>query len=397
VKRDRHLARGLRAALLAGALSAGLVACGGNDSDSGGSSSSSGDGKQEITVGLSAAFSGDVAFYGQHAKRGIEYAIEELKESHPDLSVKLVTADDGCAPDGGAAAYRRLTQVDQVDVVLGSACSSATLAGMPVLQTARTPGMTFSSASPEISERSGVGGNPYSWRMNIDDSIMGDIFASEIAERGARRIALLAPQTEFGQAAAEVYSEALPAAGVEVVSKQFFDTVAGDMRPQLTKVENADADALLTFGAAADCAVLLPQMKEVGLDLPVFSRSVCASDEVLRDLGANRSLADGVIEAAYWAPSPEQERFISGFEQEHGEQPDYNAGLGYNAMLTIAEAVAAAGSADREAINDALAELSFESPIGLIEFDDHHQAHPSLFLLTVEGGRLKPIGTVSTS
>lgn len=357
---------------------------------------SSDEGSGTVRVGLSGALSGPIAYYGQDAEKGIRLAIEQLKQD-PDLpEIELVTADDECSPQGGAAAFRRLIDVENVDVILGSPCSGATLGGMPVVAESEVPAMTFGSTNAKISEESGVGGNTYMWRMNIDDAIMGQTWAAYIAEEGVTSAAIFAANNDFGHGAADLYGTYLPDVGVDVTTTEFFELGTSDMRASLTKIRQSGAEAMVVMSEPGDCALMLRQIDEIGMDISVYGRGGCATEEMLESLG-DRSLADGVKEASYWAPSDSQTEFMTAYRDEHDVAvPPYNAALGYYGMMTVAEALKV-GASDPASIVDALADVTWESGIGPIEFDDHNQAHPNMFILEIVDGEVQILETVSTS
>jgi branched-chain amino acid transport system substrate-binding protein len=387
-----------RSALLiaVGATSLALAAsgCGGSSDASGGGGSSNS--PTTVKVGLSGALSGSTAFLGQDSQHGTELAISELQQQDPKVKYALSTADDQCTPSGGASAYRKLIDVSQVDVILGSPCSGSTLGGIPVLKTSQVPGMTFGATNPTISEQSGVGGNDYSWRMNIDDSIMGDAWSKFIADRGVKRVSLLVANNDFGRGAAEIYQKTLPQDGVTVASTNLYTYGGNDFRPALTKIAKENPDAIVALPEPPECALILKQMNEIGLKIPVYSRGGCATDEALKALGDQRALANGVLEGSYWVGTPEQKHFVDAFKQRFHQYPPYNAALAYYGMMTIAKAVAA-GGASKDGIQAGLKKVDYDSPIGPIRFDAHHQAHPNMFILTVRNGKIAVLKTIATS
>jgi branched-chain amino acid transport system substrate-binding protein len=374
-------------ALLALAGMVVLAGCGG------GASNSSSSGTTTVKVGLSAGFSGAEAFLGQDAQKGAQMAIEELKQSDPRFQYSLVTADDECTPAGGASAFGHLIDVDQVDVVLGSACSGATLGGMPLLQRSKVPGMTFGATNPQISDQSGVGGNKYMWRMNLNDAIIGDSFSKFIASQGVKKAAILSQNNDFGRGAADVYKADLPKDNVTVAGVDYFPVGASDVRTQLTKVGQEKADAVLLFGEAQDCGLVVRQMNELGMHLKIFSRSACTNDEGLKAMG-NPQLGNGVVEGSYWVDTPDQP-MVKKYQQKYGQIPPYNAALAYYAMYTIDKALQAGGPG-RDGIEKGLAKVDWKSAIGPIKFDDHDQAHPNLFLVTIDNGQIKVLKTTPT-
>jgi len=330
---------------------------------------------------------------GQDAQHGVELAIDQLKSIDPGVTYQLMSADDACTPAGGASAYGNLIDVQGATVVLGSTCSGATLGGMPLLQRSQVPGITFASTNPQISQESGVGGNKYSWRMNIDDAIIGTSFSKFIADQSVKTIAFLGQNNDFGRGAFAVYNVDLPKDGVKFVDTEYFTVGATDLRPQLTKIASLHPDAVLFFAEPPDCANLVNQSHELGLKLKIFSRAGCTDPEATGAM-TNPSWGDGLVEGAYWVQTPDQP-MVSAFQAKYGTVPPYNAALAYYGMMTVDQAVQA-GGASKSGIEAGLAKVNYQSAIGPITFDDHNQAHPNLFLAALQNGKAIVLNTVPT-
>ena len=346
-----------------------------------------------VKVGLASAFSGNVGFYGPDARKGIELAIAELEKSNPDVKYELSISDDLCTPAGGATAFRQLVNSEEVDVVIGSGCSGATLGGMPALATAQTPGITYGATNPKITEQAGVGGNAYMWRMNLNDQQIGKAFAEFIAKDGSKTAAMIGENNDFGRGAAAVYEKALPEAGVKFLGSDFFTPGTNDLRSLLGKIVADKPDALVLIGEPPDCALLARQKKELGLEAKIFSRAGCNLDETLKLMG-DPNLGNGITEASYWTRTDDQP-MVEEFKAKYGDYPPYNAALAYYAMMTVDQAVRLGGPS-RQGINDGLAKVDWKSAIGEIKFDDHHQAAPNLFLVRVENGQSKILAKIET-
>jgi branched-chain amino acid transport system substrate-binding protein len=63
--------------------------------------------------------------------------------------------------------------------------------------------------------------------------------------------------------------------------------------------------------------------------------------------------------------------------------------------MTLAEAVKVGGT-DRAGIQKGLGKVNVKLPIGPIAFDDHHQAHPDLYVLAFASGGVKLIRSLHT-
>ena len=380
--RHRMLLVGLSAAAL-------LVAACGGGSGGGGTPD-----KTTVTIGLSGSFSGATAFYGQAAQKGAQLAVDQLNGKDQKYTYKLVTADDACTPDGGAQAFNNLIDAQNVDVILGSPCSAATLAGMAVLPRSQTPALTQSSTNATISQESGAGGNPYMWRINLDDSLMAKVFAKYIADQGIKKIGMIAVNNDYGRGAVASYKTEFPKNNVTVVAEQYYTQGAGEFRAQLTKIGGASPDAMLDVGASQDAAVMVKQFKELGLNFKIFTRGDVVST-TFQDTAKDQCLGNGIEEATNWDGSNSVvSAYLNDYKAKYSENPLSYAGQSYYAVEAISQAVNA-GGAGRAGIQKGLSRENWQSPIGTIKFDDHNQAHGNMFIEGFVSCQIKLIKTVN--
>ena len=84
----------------------------------------------EIKIGFPGPVTGPVQFLGQHMKWGAELAVEEINEKGGVLGQRLnfVMEDSKCAAPEAVAGTEKMLSRDQVAVLMGDICSSATLA-----------------------------------------------------------------------------------------------------------------------------------------------------------------------------------------------------------------------------------------------------------------------------
>lgn len=349
--------------------------------------------KVGIKIGLAGSFSGATAFYGQSAQSGAQLAVDELNASDKKFTYSLVTADDACTPQGGAQAFSSLIDVQKVDVILGSPCSAATLAGMAVLPNSKTPALTQSSTNPDISKQSGVGGNPYMWRINLDDGLMAKFFAKYIADQGVKKIAIIAVNNDYGKGAVAAYKTELPKNGIAVVAEEYYTQGSGEFRAQLTKMGAASPDAMLDVGASQDAAVMMKQKKELGLTFRVFTRGDVVST-TFQEAAKDNNLGNGIQEATNWDGSNSVvSDFFNKYKAKFNANPLSYAGQSYFAVLAIGQA-ANAGGPGRAGIQAGFSKVDWNSPLGRIKFDANNQAHGDLFVEGFVDGQIKLIKQV---
>jgi branched-chain amino acid transport system substrate-binding protein len=350
-------------------------------------------GRKVVKVGIAGSFSGVTAFYGQQAQQGAELAAAQLNASQKKYTFSVVTADDQCSPDGGAAAYGSLIDTQHVSVILGSPCSAATLGGMPVLLQGRVPDVVVSSTNPQIT----AAGNPWVWRVNLDDATMAEVYSGYLAKQGISKLATLAPNNAYGQGAVQAYQQWLPAKGISLVTSQYYTQGGGDFRSQLSAIQSSGAQAMLCVCAHQDAAVMMRQFDELGLTIKVYARGDVVSTAFQQAAGDER-LGDGIQEANNWDPTYQSyPQFRQAFVKKYGSDPQSYAVQAWLGMNVIAQAVQKGGGGLAMQIERGLSKTAWNSPIGPIRFDAHHQAHHNMYILAFKNGRIVRLQTIQIS
>jgi branched-chain amino acid transport system substrate-binding protein len=245
----------------------------------------------------------------------------------------------------------------------------------------------------------GVGGNPWAFRMNLDDTMIATIYSTFIAQR-AKRLAILAYNDDFGRGAADAYGAALRKLGVQVTTTDFFPRGAPDYRPLISRVRRAAPEGVIFVATATDAAVFARQLREVGWQPKVFARGDIASPEFLRAIGDDPSLAEGWTDATLWAPTVDAV-FVQQYTARWNTPAVSHGALGYHAVKVLAAAMARAaqdtGSVTRQSLRDALTKVAVPTPIGVIRFDAHNQAYPNLFIVQIRRGEATVLRVVRWS
>ena len=89
------------------------------------------------------------------------------------------------------------------------------------------------------------------------------------------------------------------------------------------------------------------------------------------------ALADGVMVGGYWDPSfefPGAAELGAAFTSETGRSVSQHIADSYTAARVLLDAIASAGSLDRQKVNGAIAATDRVYAVGLVKFGDNHAA-----------------------
>jgi branched-chain amino acid transport system substrate-binding protein len=341
---------------------------------------------EPIRVGLYTPLTGGAADLGDDQRKGMTLAVEEINAAGgvAGRPLQLFTADNSCTPEGGTSAARELIELHEVSVLLGGMCSGSTFGAMEVLEELEVPGVTTGATNPGLT--SPEDGNMWEFRINSHDAMMGEAYASYIANE-VDSVVMFVLNNDYGRGADEAFRTSLGPLGVEVLSTEFFEREQADYRPVLTAIKDADPEGIVIIGAASPINVFIRQFHELDMDQKLFTRGVLDSEFV--DLTADDpSLGEGLTSVNYWTFGADSE-FQEAYEARWGEDARFLAAVAYYGTYVIADAIDRAGSDDPAAIRDALEGTDMMTGMGPVKFDENRQGYSNIYVTVLEDGAIQ--------
>ncbi|HWN55356.1 MAG TPA: ABC transporter substrate-binding protein, partial [Methylomirabilota bacterium] len=165
-----------------------------------------------IMIGSSIPLTGGVATFGQHSRWGSELAVAEANARGGVLGRKLEIdfQDNRCNPAEAVKSVTQMLAEKKYVAILDGLCSSVVLAIMPLVERAGVPLVVANASATSIAERSGVGGNKWTFKVNPTDASMLDALIGWLDKDGkANNIAFLGEDTDFGRAGSTGLENAL--------------------------------------------------------------------------------------------------------------------------------------------------------------------------------------------
>ncbi|MFA5954221.1 MAG: penicillin-binding protein activator [Patescibacteria group bacterium] len=328
-----------------------------------------------VKIGWIGPLSGAAASYGESIKRGVEMAAKEVNAG----TVELIYEDTKCEGADAVNAVTKLISVDHVSAIIGEVCSGATLAAAPIANQDETVLISPASTSPKLSEA-----GRYIFRTVPSDTLQGSYGAELVYNKGFRKLAVLYSNEEYGIGFNDVLSAKFKELGGEVVASETFGRDDTDVRTQVTKVRDANPDAVYLIVNNPETAVAaLKQIKELGVKVSLFGSEGLKSPDVT----AAGNVSEGLIVSSVSSGT-------SGFIDRHraennGADPGPFAAQGYDAMRAVNLAILGGARTGKE-IADALHKLSFEGASGHISFDEHGDVAGGYDVLVVKNGAFVP-------
>ncbi len=353
-----------------------------------------------IMIGSSIPLTGGVATFGQHSRWGSELAIAEANAKGGVLGRKLEIdfQDNRCNPAEAVKSVTQMLAEKKYVAILDGLCSSVVLAIMPLVERAGVPLVVANASATSIAERSGVGGNKWTFKVNPTDASMLDALIGWLDKDGkANNIAFLGEDTDFGRAGSTGLENALKKRNLKLATVDFFQKGAPDFTPVFTKIKAKKPALLAIYAVDADFQNAMRQWYSLGGGVPLTGRVLV--DQVPKEI-IDSGFLDGTTSVQPYDPSvdtPGNRAFVEAFKKLHNVPPILVSFEAYEATKVLIDAIRRAGTTNPAAVRDALVTTKLPSILGTtIEFDDHNLAHNNAIILTIKGGKVVIVGMSKT-
>jgi branched-chain amino acid transport system substrate-binding protein len=353
-----------------------------------------------ILIGASIPLTGGVSMFGQHSRWGAELAAAEANAKGGVLGRKIEIdfQDNRCNPAEAVKSVTQMLAEKKYVAIFDGLCSSAALAIMPLVERAGIPFVVANASATSIAERSGVGGNKWTFKVNPTDASMLDALVGWLDKEGkAGNIAFLGEDSDFGRAGSTGLENALKKRNLKLAAVDFFQKGNADFTPVLTKIKARKPGLLALYAVDADFQNAIRQWYGLGGGVPLTGRVLV--DQVPKEIMESGFL-DGTTSVQPYDPSvdtPGNKAFVEAFRKLHNVPPILVSFESYEAMKVLIDAIRRAGKADPAAIRDALVTTKMPSMLGtVIDFDDHNLAHNNAIILTIKGGKVVVLGMSKT-
>jgi len=338
-----------------------------------------------ITLGSAVSLTGKYSTNGEHTQRGYDLAVAKINEAGGvkvgDKTYKLEVKyyDDESTPARGAELAERLVKQDGIELILGPYGSGLTKAVAPVTEELQVPMVEANGASRSLF----TNGWKYIFAtLSTSEQYLASAIdlAAENAEALGKKpdeikVAVVVENDPFSADVRAGVVEDMEKYGMKLVIDDQFPRDLNDMSATLTKVKALKPDVLIVSGHSKGAATAVRQISEQKVSVPVLAMTHCDSADIIGNFGA---ASEYTLCATQWAPSLAYKDDLFGsasdyaktFEDTYGYAPPYQAAESSAAVQVFADAIERAGTLDKQAVRDALAETDMETFYGRIKFDE---------------------------
>jgi branched-chain amino acid transport system substrate-binding protein len=262
------MGRPVRTASCLGAIVLGLAALAGCGDDGG---------AKHVTVGVVLSITGRARSLGTAERDTVDAFKDSLRDAG-GARIRWIVEDDASEPTKAVAAVNRLVRENHVDALICCSTSSNTLAVQPAVDAAQRPAISLADAAAvdtPAGDKTWLFQTPYNDRLTLDAA------ADDLRGRFLSPVAFLAADDAYGESGLKEFKALARRKGVQISGSERFADSDKDMSAQVTGLQRGNPDAYMIWGIPPAAAIAQRNIRELGIDVPVYQSFGAANQEFL--------------------------------------------------------------------------------------------------------------------
>ena len=348
----------------------------------------------EIMLGMHTDISGPVSSFGKYSVEGAKMRIDEINEAGGinGRTLKLVAEDHQYQVPRAVQAANKLINKDKIFLMLASLGTPMNNAVFQLQEQKNIPNLFPLSSARSMAEpfhklKFGALSTYY------DQIRSGVKWAVEV--KNMNKVCVLYQDNDFGQETYDGVVDQLEEMNMSLHEKTTNKPTDTDLTAQITKLKNADCEAVAVGTIVKDTILAYTKARQMGWDALFFGQ-VASFHPVIA------SQPDGVTDGFYTFAqfdTPSRENcdewvcnWIDKYESIYGNSPNIGSAYGYMYADITAKAIDIAGSdLNVDSFTSGLESIdNYEMPFGesvLSWGPDKHLGSSDAYLFVVEDGR----------
>jgi len=276
----------------------------------------------------------------QGARLAIEQANARGGYLKRKIPFEIVIANDNGLWGSSGNEIIKMAYLDKVWAILGTIDSANTHIAIRVALKAEVVMLTTGDSDPTYIETN----IPWVMRSMGDDRQQGYLLVDYLYRKmGFKRVGIIRASNRYGRFGVREINDGSRRLGKPIVMEMAYRVGSTDFSMELGRLKEAGLDAIVHWGDAQEGALVLNQMRRMGMNQPFLCSDRCVQEEFLQSAGNN---AEGVVCGYPWSPNrqdPKLEAFKKAFHERYGEEPETYAAHAYDGMNILIWSVQVAG------------------------------------------------------
>ncbi len=359
--------------------------------------------QEPIKIGAFFALSGPAATIGTPTKLVAQMVVDRINKEGGinNRPLELAGGDTESDPTKALMEAKRLVEKEKVVGLIGPTRTDEGMAVKPYIEdTAHIPIVMTIGGDPVI-----AGGKfgPFDWTFKTPQrtSIAVKKIYDYLRSQKQTKVALLTATDGFGKDGAASLDQLAPEFGVEIVARESFAVADTDMTPQLVKIRESGAQAIICWTIGPAGARVAKNVKQLGITLPLIQ---CHGQPDPKYIELAGQAAEGSIMpstklmVADQLPDDDPQKavildFIRLYRDEYKYDKQYpintHSGYAWDALYILSNAMRQVGTAPealREAIEKTRGYVGISGIYNLTPEDHNGLGTDSMVIVKVENG-----------
>ena len=330
-----------------------VLACGSGDSAS----------DEPFRVGVMESVTGPGETYGNVAVQAKQMAVDEINAAGGinGRMLELIVEDEKCNAQDAITAYRKLTDVDGVKIILGTSCSGAMLGAAPLAEEEGVVMFSGLATNPDIANA-----GDYIFRTSMSDAQVGIDTGNVLWADGVRTLATITEATDYAEGVRRTSVEQFEKRGGQIVGEERYASDVTDFRSQLTKLLGANPDGLhVAAQSEFTGGTIVKQVRELGYTGPIYSDIVPIGTTAL-EIAGDAATGMKAITADLDPANSKAQEVIANFRERYDYVTlQWYLGSAYDDVYITAECLKQTGDdQDADGFRDCLYDITWSGAIG---------------------------------
>jgi len=353
-----------------------------------------------IKIGAMFAVTGPASFLGEPEANTAKMIADDVnaKGGINGKKIELIIEDTQGDNTKAVNAIKKLITNDNVVAVIGPSRSGTTMAVIPLAEKYEIPLISCAAAEVIV--------NPvkkWVFKTPQKDSDAVKSIYTLLRRHNIKKLAIITGLTDFGKAGREQLLKYAPEYGLEIVADETYGARDTDMTPQLKKIGDTGAEALVNWSIVPAQTMVMKNARELGMTIPILQSHGFGNIKYAQEAGeaangvvfpAGRLLIADTMRPINCQKEPLLE-YKKKYEEMFKDDVSTFGGHAYDSMLLVIHAINAVGPEPAKIRDYIESTKGFVGTGGVFYFspEDHNGLNTNAFeMIVVRDGKFYPLG-----
>ena len=320
--------------------------------------------EENIKVGFVSALSGNAAEWGKPLKKGFKFGIKQINKNGgiEGRKIKPIYKDSGCKSKQGLSAFRNLINVQKVNFITGTVCSSVAITTAPLINKNNIFYLASGATHPKITNK-----GESIFRLWVSDGYEAKEIADYAIDKLNNKTFSIGHFNDnpAGVALKNNFKKEIRKNNGKVLSVQSFSSQEKSFRSILTKLISENPDSLYLVTTPSQTPLIVNTARELGFEGNILLYGSSAKSDSSEKIKNKEDIF-------YAIPDPKkQTEFWEKYKKQKGKEASQLNALGYDSAQMIADGIKKCGKDIKCMRNYFTSKKKYKTTRGTFEFNKY--------------------------